>query len=545
MTTIRSCTGLPPRGYRIRRQSSWAQVSLFVNADAKVVRRLRSMVFRDLVKQEIGFFDSKSNTAGILSRQLASIEAVPKVVTKVWSTCFQLFVCALMGLTKAANQYRPITLMVLLYSPVVIGASVWQTWSFSRFAERSKVAIEQSTQVAAEAVREVKTLQTLQREDFSVNRFEAFLAEPSRFNRQNAFRDSLAHGLQSTSAMWTLAISLGYGQKLIDDGSFVIEHVKFFSLERYVNAYTAQIRQVISAAICLLATMTAIASTAGAAKSYSKGLYAARMAFALLDRQSAIDPDYPGYVPASFDPWFRFTNLWFQCPTANAPTFRGEFNLEGWAGQSLAIVGPSGSGKSTVIGLLQRWYDANGGEALVGGIAIRDYALSKGLRANIALVGQEPVLFDMSIADNIAWGSELPATMEQIVEAAKQADVHDFVTALPDGYNTRVGDKGGHLSGGQKQRVAIAPALIRQPRMLLLDEATSALDSTSEVEVQHAIDRAARGRTTITIAHRLSTIKNVDRIVVINDGRVVETGKHMELLQFNGIYADMCRQQNL
>ncbi|KAJ3150422.1 hypothetical protein HDU89_003207 [Geranomyces variabilis] len=506
--------------------TKWAQVSLFGNADAKVVRRLRSMVFRNLVKQEIGFFDSKSNTAGILSRKLASIEAVPKVVTEVWSTCFQLFICALMGLTQAANQSRPITLMVLLYSPVVICASVWQTWSFSRFAERSKVAIEQSTQVAAEAVREVKTLQTLQREDFSVKRFEAFLAEPYRLNRQNAFRDSLAHGLQSTSAMWTLAISLGYGQKLIDDGSSVIEHV-------------------ISAAICLLATMIAIASTAGAAKSYSKGLFAARMAFSLLDRQSAIDPDYPGYVPASFDPWFRFTNLWFQYPTANAPTFRGEFNLEGWAGQSLAIVGPSGSGKSTVIGLLQRWYDANGGEAFVGGISIRDYALSKGLRANIALVGQEPVLFDMSIADNIAWGSELPATMEQIVEAAKQADVHDFVTALPDGYNTRVGDKGGHLSGGQKQRVAIARALIRQPRMLLLDEATSALDSTSEVEVQRAIDRAARGRTTITIAHRLSTIRNVDRIVVINDGRVVETGKHEELLQFNGIYADMCRQQNL
>ncbi|KAJ3174471.1 hypothetical protein HDU87_007164 [Geranomyces variabilis] len=506
--------------------TKWAQVSLFGNADAKVVLRLRSLVFRNLVKQEIGFFDSKSNTAGILSRKLANIEAVPRVVTETWSTFFQLFVCALMGLTQAANQSGPITRMVLLYAPVVIGASVWQTWSYSRFAEQSKVAIEQSTQVAAEAVREVKTLQTLQREDFSVKRFEAFLAEPYRLNRQNAVRDSLAHGLQSTSAMWTLAISLGYGQKLINDGSSRIEHV-------------------ISAVICLLATMIAIASAAGAAKSYSKGLFAARTALALLDRQSEIDHDKPGYIPASFDPRFQFRNLWFQYPTANAPTFRGEFNLEGWAGQSLAIVGPSGSGKSTVIGLLQRWYDANGGEALVGGLAIRDYALSKGLRANIALVGQEPVLFDMSIADNIAWGSELPVTMDQIVEAAKQADVHDFVTALPDGYNTRAGDKGGHLSGGQKQRIAIARALIRQPKMLLLDEATSALDSTSEAAVQRAIDRAARGRTTITIAHRLSTVKNVDRIVVINDGRVVETGKHEELLQLNGTYTDMCSQQNL
>ncbi|KAJ3166779.1 hypothetical protein HDU87_001923 [Geranomyces variabilis] len=269
------------------------------------------------------------------------------------------------------------------------------------------------------------------------------------------------------------------------------------------------------------------------------------MAFSLLDRQSAIDPDSPGHVPAHFHAGFQFSNLQFQYPTANSPTFNGDFNLEGYAGQSLAIVGPSGSGKSTVIALLQRWYDANGGHALIGGVSIRDYALSAGLRSHMSLVGQEPVLFDMSIAENIAWGSEFSATIEQITDAAKQADVHDFVMTLPDGYNTRVGDKGGHLSGGQKQRVAMARALIRSPKLLLLDEATSALDSTSEVEVQRAIDRAARGRTTVTIAHRLSTVKNVDRIVVVNEGRIVEAGKHEELMQMRGIYADMCRQQNL
>ncbi|KAI9227630.1 MAG: ABC transporter B family protein, partial [Piptocephalis tieghemiana] len=168
------------------------------------------------------------------------------------------------------------------------------------------------------------------------------------------------------------------------------------------------------------------------------------------------------------------------------------------------------------------------------------------LRANIAAVGQEPILFDMSIRENIAYGKiGGEATEEEIIQAAKGANIHTFVSNLPDGYDTRVGERGGQLSGGQKQRVAIARALIRNPRLLLLDEATSALDSESEKIVQDALDRASKDRTTITIAHRLSTIQDADLIVVVKDGQVREQGKHQELLALRGLYHKLVQQQSL
>jgi len=182
----------------------------------------------------------------------------------------------------------------------------------------------------------------------------------------------------------------------------------------------------------------------------------------------------------------------------------------------------------------------------VSGRDVKTYQLKNGLRKHIALVGQEPVLFDMSIRDNIMWGSDREdVTAEDIEKAAALANIHEFVSNLPEGYNTRVGDKGSQLSGGQKQRIAIARALIRQPKILLLDEATSALDSESEKVVQEAMDRAAEGRTTVTIAHRLSTIQNADQIAVVSGGKIVECGTHFELLSLNGVYAELVAQQDL
>ncbi|KAI8916496.1 P-loop containing nucleoside triphosphate hydrolase protein [Powellomyces hirtus] len=293
-----------------------------------------------------------------------------------------------LGSLAEFGPVETLTSMMLVLAPFILFASIWQAHSSSQFAQKSKIAIQQSTQVAADSVREVKTLKTLLREEFSVARYAAVLSEPDRLNQRNA----------STNAMWTLAIGIGYGQTLIDYGTIQIEHY----------------------------------------------------------------------------------------PTFTEVTFTGHFHLERHEGQPLALVGASGS----------------------------DYALGH-LRSGIVLVGQERVLFDMSIADNIAWGSEQPVPIDQIVDAAKRADVHAFVQALPDEYDTRMGDNGGHLSGGQRHRIAIARALIRHPRLLLLDETTAALDSTSELDVQRAIDNAARGRTTVTIAHRLSTIKNVDHIAVV------------------------------
>ena len=210
-------------------------------------------------------------------------------------------------------------------------------------------------------------------------------------------------------------------------------------------------------------------------------------------------------------------------------------------GQIFALVGASGCGKSTVVQLLQRFYDPNSGEVLVGGHDVRTLNI-KWLRHHIGVVSQEPVLFDTTIAQNIMYGKE-GASEEEMKQAAINANAHDFISKLPDGYNTLVGVGGIQLSGGQKQRVAIARALIRDPRILLLDEATSALDTESESIVQQALDRACAGRTTIVIAHRLSTIQNADVIAAMENGKVMELGSHSELMEKGGLYYELVTAQ--
>merc|ERR1711997_1329216 len=216
------------------------------------------------------------------------------------------------------------------------------------------------------------------------------------------------------------------------------------------------------------------------------------------------------------------------------------------AGSSLAIVGPSGSGKSTVISLIERFYDYSGGSIVMDGEhPINDYDLSY-LRSSIGLVSQMPLLFDTTITENIR-GGLMTATKEDIEEAAKSANAHDFIMKLDKGYETKVGELGGKLSGGQRQRIAIARALLPKPSILLLDEATSALDSKSEKEVQSAIDSitASGQQTTITIAHRLSTIQNSDNILVLVDGKVKEQGDHKQLMDRGGVYAALVDAQSL
>nr|CAD7409119.1 unnamed protein product [Timema cristinae] len=252
-----------------------------------------------------------------------------------------------------------------------------------------------------------------------------------------------------------------------------------------------------------------------------------------------MSPD--GKHPSSINGSIEFKNIHFKYPSRPDVKVLQGMNLTINPGETVALVGSSGCGKSTCVQLIQRFYDPIHGSISLDGENIKNLNVAW-LRSNIGVVGQEPILFQTTIAENIRFGNE-QASMDEIIHSAKEANAHDFVSKLPQGYDTLVGERGAQLSGGQKQRIAIARALVRNPHILLLDEATSALDTSSESKVQAALDKASTGRTTIIVAHRLSTIRQADKIVALSDGKVAEQGTHEQLMALKGQYHDLVMAQ--
>ncbi len=321
---------------------------------------------------------------------------------------------------------------------------------------------------------------------------------------------------------------------------FVVSAVLFYAGWR-AQSGGMDVAQFTAFIAALLAAAQSLRNLTNLQTVMAEGLTAAQRLFASLDIQPEIReaaqpkalPDGPCTVELK-DVSFAYS--------AAAPTLSG-VDLIVKPGETVALVGPSGGGKSTILSLLPRFYDVTGGAVTVNGTDIRELKLSD-LRDRIALVTQEPFLFDETIAFNIGYGADNP-TREQIETAARAAAAHDFIMALPEGYQTRTGEAGLRLSGGQRQRIAIARAFLKDAPILLLDEATSALDTESEALVQAALERLMQGRATLMIAHRLSTVKDADRIYVIEAGKVVEVGTHDALVAKGGLYARLARQQSL
>ncbi len=274
----------------------------------------------------------------------------------------------------------------------------------------------------------------------------------------------------------------------------------------------------------------------------AEGLSAARRLFTALDVEPEVREQASAKALSRGQGMIAFENVGFSY-AADGPPALQEISLEVRRGETVALVGPSGGGKSTILNLIPRFYDATSGRLTIDGTDVRDVTLAS-LRAQIALVTQEPFLFDDTIRANIAYARP-EATQAQIEAAARAAAAHEFIGEFPDGYETLVGEAGARLSGGQRQRIAIARAFLKDAPILLLDEATSALDTESEAQVQQALARLMAGRTTILIAHRLSTVRGADRIYVIDRGRVVETGDHDGLVKARGLYARLAKSQDL
>ncbi|KAI8149541.1 P-loop containing nucleoside triphosphate hydrolase protein [Fennellomyces sp. T-0311] len=510
-----------------------AQIISFECAGERYTERLRGHIFRAYMKQEVGYFDDDEHSMGALTSKLAiDSKNVNEMVTKVWGDVTQIISTTVTGLVISFVHNWILTLIVLCMAPFIGGATAYESKIHRGFEDKTAKANEQSGEVAGEAIKEIRTVQALNKQGHFEIKFDRALDHPHKLAMRKAVMSSVGYALQQAINMYTNAVAFYAGVRLMD-------------------AKKLEFDEMIICMMAVLITAQGIGRASVFTSTFAKAKNSAIASFEVVDRKPHIDPELEGIEPASsaIKGDLSFEDITFRYPARpDMPIFDGEFNLEGKAGQTIALVGPSGCGKSTTIGMLQRWYDPIDGTVRLDEHNTKNYTLGN-LRSHLALVGQEPVLFDMSIGENIRFGMDegKSVTQEQVEEACRAANIHNFIVDLPNGYDTRVGDKGSQLSGGQKQRIAIARALIRKPKVLLLDEATSALDSESEKLVQAAIDNVISegGRTTITIAHRLSTIQDADLICVVKGGRVVEQGTHWELLKLEGEYASLVRQQSL
>lgn len=383
-----------------------------------------------------------------------------------------------------------------------------------------------ATQLAGEAVANLRTVAAFNSEAKIVGLFTSNLQPPLRHCFWKGQIAGSGYGIAQFLLYASYALGLWYASWLVKHG---------------ISDFSKTIRVF----MVLMVSANGAAETLTLAPDFIKGGRAMRSVFDLLDRKTEIEPDDPDATPAPerVRGEVEFKHVDFSYPSRPDILIFRDMNLRARAGKTLALVGPSGCGKSSVIALIQRFYEPSSGRVIIDGKDIRKYNL-KSLRCHMAVVAQEPCLFATTIYDNIAYGRE-SATEAEIIEAASLANADKFVSSLPDGYKTYVGERGVQLSGGQKQRIAIARALLRKAQVMLLDEATSALDAESESCIQEALERACAGKTTIVVAHRLSTIRNAHVIAVLDDGKVAEQGSHSHLMKNHpdGIYARMIQLQ--
>ncbi|XP_058180428.1 ABC transporter B family member 15-like [Rhododendron vialii] len=486
--------------------------------------RMRSRYLKAVLRQEVGYFDLHvTSTAEIIANVSSDSLVIQDVISeKVPVFLMNLFtfvgayIVAFAILWRLAIVAFPFVIFLvipgLMYGRALMG-----------IARKMKVEYNKAGTVAVQALSSIKTVY-------------AFVAERKTIeNYSLALQGTMELGLRQG-----LAKGLAMGSNGI---VFVIWSFMAYYGSRLIMYHNASGGHVFAVGASIIWGGLSLGAGLPNLKYFSEASAAGERILEIIKRVPKIDSDnMDGEVLENISGNIEFKNVEFTYPSRPETSIFQNFNLKIPAGLTTALVGGSGSGKSTVIALLQRFYDPMGGEICLDGVAIDKLQL-KWLRAQMGLVSQEPALFATSIKENILFGKE-DADMEEIIAAAKASNAHNFISQLPQRYDTQVGEGGVQMSGGQKQRIAIARALIKAPRILLLDEATSALDSESERVVQEALDNAAVGRTTIVIAHRLSTIRNADIIAVVQNGQVMETGSPEELIYHeNGLYASLVRHQ--
>jgi ABC transporter fused permease/ATP-binding protein len=487
----------------------------------RVVADLRGMVFDRIMTLPLGWFHER-RSGELVGRLASDVTVVEGVVGSELSMALRNSIQMAGAMVLLFVIDVKLTLLMLAIVPPIVLTTIVFGRRIRKMTRAVQDELAQVSGQVQESIGAIQTVQSFVREGYEAKRY--------RSGVERAFGKTLEL-VRARSWFYAAAMTAGYvgvaaviwlgGRALIRDELTPGDLTSFF-------LYTFLVAG-------------ALGDLAGLWGALQRAAGATDRLFAVIDTVPEIrDPERPEPLPAGKGA-VTFEGVSFAYPSRKAQPVLTNVDLHVQPGEVVALVGPSGAGKSTMLALLYRFYDVDAGRVLFEGTDVRTLKLEE-LRSSLAMVAQEPVLFSGTIRDNIAYGRD-GATEDQIVQAARDANAHDFISNFPDGYDTVIGERGTKLSGGQKQRVALARALLANPRVLILDEATSNLDAESEAAVQGALVRLMEGRTTLIVAHRLSTVRDADRIVVIENARIVEIGRHDELMARRGTYHRLVEHQ--
>lgn len=488
-----------------------------------IVRDMRTQLYNKIVTLPIGFF-SKQRKGDIMARMIGDVGEVENSI----ATSLDMLIKNPMFILIYMTTLFYISWELTLFTLCVVPSLGWVMGAIGRKLKASSSVAQQklgeTTSQMEETLGGLRIIKAFIAEKKMSARFRKCSDELRSATMRVAMRQASAHPVSETLGTVLIVIVLWFG------GTLILGENSPISAASFIYYLTI-----------LYSVINPLKDLSKASYNIPRGLASMERVDAILNAENPITDGAKGIEIPEMKEGIEFKNLTF--------SYDGErdvlknINLKIPKGKTVALVGQSGSGKSTMVDLIPRYYDVEKGCITIDGVNVKDMKV-KSLRGLIGNVNQEAILFNDSFYNNITFGVE-NATMEQVIEAAKIANAHDFIMETEDGYNTNVGDRGCRLSGGQRQRISIARAILKNPPILILDEATSALDTESERLVQEALERLMKDRTTIAIAHRLSTIKNADEICVLRDGEIVERGKHEELLELDGVYKRLNDMQSL